>query len=91
MATSALETLVRSHPIAHHMQEEVQAPAAVRAVDLVDAVWPPGEEPRPQVQLPIWQTRCCCFLSSLLPSPDAQYLLLTLISDCEAAAPNMVG
>jgi len=33
------------------VQADVQAPIAVRAVDLVDAVWPPTEEPRPEVNL----------------------------------------
>lgn len=32
-------------------QDEVQAPSAVRAVDLVDTVWPATEVPRPEVQL----------------------------------------
>ncbi|KAK9919141.1 hypothetical protein WJX75_009671 [Coccomyxa subellipsoidea] len=34
-----------------HLQDEVQAPMAVRAVDLVDTVWPSTEEPRPEVLL----------------------------------------
>ena len=37
-----------------YLQAEVQAPAAVRAVDLVDLVWPAAEKPRPEVQLH-WQ------------------------------------
>ena len=45
------------------VQAEVRAPAAVRAVDLVDAVWPPDEEPRPQVQTVIFT----CEL--LVPAP----------------------
>ena len=31
------------------MQEEVSPPAAVRALNLVDAVWPAEEQPQPEV------------------------------------------
>ena len=31
------------------MQEKISPPAAVRALDLVDAVWPAEEKPRPEV------------------------------------------
>ena len=33
------------------MQEEVSPPAAVRALNLVDAVWPAEEQPQPEVHL----------------------------------------
>ena len=34
------------------MQEKISPPAAVRALDLVNAVWPAGEKPRPEVNSP---------------------------------------
>ena len=56
-----------------HMQEEVCAPAAVRAVDLVDAVWPAGEEPRPQV-LPA-ELRRSCYLCPIHPGPPQELIM----------------
>lgn len=35
----------------HAPQGEVSPPAAARALDLVAAVWPPEEEPRPETLL----------------------------------------
>ena len=58
-------------------QAEVRAPAAVRAINLVDAVWPPGEEPRPEARLP-------------LPSFRASSVHLTTLELCiyRVAAPR---
>lgn len=50
------------------MQEEFSPPAAVRALNLVDAVWPAEEQPQPEVHLSPFH--CHHLLSSYLRLGD---------------------
>ncbi len=64
-----------SHVFKVSMQNKVIPPAAVSGLNLVDAVWPQQEKPRPEVRLNIILVAGCMV-----------FILLTHLRTCKIAA-----